>query len=238
MQTTIARPGPSQAGLDDAPPSRHRPAALVVTVVVLVVLVDQTAKWWAWRHDASARINPGGNQFVGVTVGHWLMNPVAGALFDVIDAAALVVAAYLVARRPRPRAVVVTSSLFIAGWSSNLVDRLGMHYWTAPGSVRGVVDFLPFGPHFYNLADLAIVGGAATLVVSWLVLAAAGRLSAGGAWAAAHVRRPRPRTSVWVSIAAGTASTAVLAVIGALNYAGVSAPATTIAQAASHLPPR
>jgi hypothetical protein len=45
----------------------------------------------------------------------------------------------------------------LGGWSSNLLDRLGMHYLTAPGSVRGAVDFLHLGGAYYNLADLFII---------------------------------------------------------------------------------
>jgi lipoprotein signal peptidase len=46
----------------------------------------------------------------------------------------------------------------LGGWGSNLLDRLGMHYWTAPGSVRGVVDFIRITGASYNVADLFIIG--------------------------------------------------------------------------------
>jgi hypothetical protein len=54
----------------------------------------------------------------------------------------------------------------IAGWSSNLIDRLGMHQVTAPGSVRGAVDFIHLGRPYYNLADVVIVGATALFLLS------------------------------------------------------------------------
>jgi hypothetical protein len=58
-----------------------------------------------------------------------------------------------------PRIVSVPGTVMIAGWCSNLLDRLGLHHWTAPGSAHGVVDFLGIGAHYYNVADLCIIGG-------------------------------------------------------------------------------
>jgi lipoprotein signal peptidase len=59
--------------------------------------------------------------------------------------------------------------LMIGGWSSNLLDRLGMHQWTAPRSARGAVDFIPLGSVFFNVADLFIVVGTSLclLVAAW-----------------------------------------------------------------------
>jgi hypothetical protein len=50
----------------------------------------------------------------------------------------------------------------MGGWGSNLLDRLGMHHLTAPGSVRGVIDFITIGDECYNVADFVI--GAATVL--------------------------------------------------------------------------
>ena len=61
----------------------------------------------------------------------------------------------------------------LGGWASNLLGRLGMHYWTAPGSVRGVVDFIRLGVHRYNVADVVITG--ATLLFLMAVLSLARR---------------------------------------------------------------
>ena len=51
---------------------------------------------------------------------------------------------------------------------SNLLDRLKLHDWTAPGSSRGAVDFLPSGGVTGNLADFWIAVGAGVLVVAWI----------------------------------------------------------------------
>jgi lipoprotein signal peptidase len=111
----------------------------------------------------------------------------------------------------------------LGGWGSNLLDRLGMHYWTAPGSVRGVVDYLHLGGGTYNVADFFIIG------VTPLFLVAVGYLGWGAAKRPASVRvvapatrnRPRARTSM---LALGGAGLIVVAVtLGATNYGGVSA---------------
>jgi hypothetical protein len=41
-----------------------------------------------------------------------------------------------------------------------------MHSWTAPGSVRGAVDFIPLGGSYYNVADFFIVGSTGLFVLS------------------------------------------------------------------------
>jgi lipoprotein signal peptidase len=56
--------------------------------------------------------------------------------------------------------------MMIGGWSSNLLDRLGMHYMTAPGSGRGAVDFIPLGLHHYNVADFFIVLGTPLFILA------------------------------------------------------------------------
>jgi hypothetical protein len=72
------------------------------------------------------------------------------------------------------------------GWASNLLDRLGIHYWTAPGSVRGVVDFIHLGPHYYNVADFII--GCTPLFVL-----AAGHQGVRAVWRPAAPGRGRER---------------------------------------------
>ena len=118
---------------------RHPP--LVLAVLAAIVLVDQVTKWWAWRHLASAVINPGGDQLVGPVVGRWYSAQLSGAVLDVHGAVVLAVAVWLLGRLRR-RLVVVPATVGIAGWSSNALDRLGLHFWTAPGSARGAVDFI------------------------------------------------------------------------------------------------
>jgi lipoprotein signal peptidase len=131
---------------------------VVLALLITVVALDQTAKWWAWRHVSWTKINSGGDALVGHTIGAWYAGPVTGALLDLLDFGLLSVVAWALARRRAPAAVVVPGALMTGGWVSNLLDRLGIHHWTAPGSVRGVVDFMHIGAHYYNVADFFIIG--------------------------------------------------------------------------------
>ena len=108
------------------------------------------------------------------------------------------------------------------GWASNLLDRLGIHYWTAPGSVRGVGDFIHLGGHYYNVADFFIIG------CTPLFLLAAGyqRVRAARRPAAAGRVPPpaRSRARAWVRIPALAGAGLILVVsLGAANYGGVNA---------------
>ena len=127
-------------------------------LLIVVIALDQSVKWWAWRHVSWTKINSGGDALVGRTIGGWYAGPVTGALLDVLDFGLLAVAAWVLARCRAPAAVVVPGALMTGGWGSNLLDRLGIHHWTAPGSVRGVVDFMHIGVHYYNVADFFIIG--------------------------------------------------------------------------------
>lgn len=163
--------------------SRRKWVATVTVLLVAVVALDQATKFWAWRHAPVAHVNVGANPFVGRVIGGWYADPVTGAVLDLMDFALLSMALVLLWRRAQPAIIWVSSALMIAGWSSNLLDRLGMHRVTAPGSSRGAVDFIHVGGYFYNVADFFIVG--ATVVF----LAAAARLCLSRRfWSA-----PRPR---------------------------------------------
>jgi lipoprotein signal peptidase len=131
---------------------------VVLASLIVVVVLDQAVKWWAWRHVSWTRINSGGDVLVGRRIGAWYADPVTGALLDLVDFGLLSAAAWVLARCRAPAAVVVPAALMTGGWVSNLLDRLGIHYWTAPGSVRGVVDFIHIGGHYYNVADFFIIG--------------------------------------------------------------------------------
>ncbi len=131
---------------------------MVLTLLIAVVMLDQAVKWWAWRHVSWTKINSGGDALVGRTIGAWYAGPVTGALLDAADFGLLSVAAWALARCRAPAAVVVPGALMAGGWVSNLLDRLGIHDWTAPGSARGVVDFMHLGAHYYNVADFFIIG--------------------------------------------------------------------------------
>jgi lipoprotein signal peptidase len=195
---------------------------MVLTLLAGVIVLDQAIKWWAWRHVSGAKINSGGDVLVGNVVGGWYAEPVTGALLDLLDFGLLSIAVSILMRRRRPAALVVFGALMLGGWGSNLLDRLGMHYWTAPGSVRGVVDYLHLGGGTYNVADFFIIGGTP------LFLVAVGYLGWGASKRPASVRvvapatrnRPRARTSM---LALGGAGLIVVAVtLGATNYGGVS----------------
>src|SRR6185437_624151 len=114
--------------------------------------LDQAVKWWAWRHVPWTKINSGGDVLAGRTIGAWYAGPVTGALLDLLDVGLLSVSVSASARCRMSAAVSVPGALMAGGWGSNLLDRLGIHYWTAPGSVRGAVDFIPISGHLYNIA--------------------------------------------------------------------------------------
>ncbi|MGE5132717.1 MAG: signal peptidase II [Gemmatimonadota bacterium] len=169
---------------------------IVLALLAAVIVVDQAAKWWAWRHVPGAKINPGGDFLTGPTVGKWYVHPGTGALLDLLDSGLVSIAAAVLARRRRRAAVTACGALLLGGWASNLADRLGMHYWTAPGSVRGVVDFISIGGHRYNVADLVIIGATLPflLAAAWLARRPASRPGGGAALPVprGHLRAPAP----------------------------------------------
>ena len=206
---------------DDAGVARitQRHAVLVLALLATVVAADQAVKWWAWRHVPGARINSGGDVLVGPVIGNWYAGRVTGALLDLLDFGLLSVAVSALARWRAPAVVIVPGALLTGGWGSNLLDRLGMHYWTAPGSVRGAVDFIHLGGYFYNVADFFIIG------CTPLFLLAAGYQAVQ---TASRGRLPRPapgRLKAQLRVPALATSGLMLVVgLGAANYGGVHAP--------------
>jgi lipoprotein signal peptidase len=200
---------------------RRRPL-LVPALLVVVIVLDQATKWWAWRHSSAVMINDGGDVLVGDTVSGWYAAPVAGALLDLVGFGFLSAAVSVLIRRRRPVVVLVPAALMIAGWGSNLLDRLGLHYWTAPGSVRGAVDFMPLGSHRYNVADLFIVGATPLflLAAAFLYVRLARRPAGLGPVAPATRRRPRAR--IWAF--AGAVGIVGVVGLGAANHGGVNFP--------------
>jgi lipoprotein signal peptidase len=208
------RPGTAKAGQ----PEKIGQGVKVLALMAAVIVVDQAAKWWAWRHIPWARINSGGDLLVGQTIGAWYANPVAGALLDLLDVGLLSIAVFVLARCRVTAAVRVTGALMIGGWGSNLLDRLGLHYWTAPHSVRGAVDFLHVGGYYYNLADFFIIGCTPLFL---LAVAYQGVRAVMGQAAARRVS-PRAGRRIGVRIPALVGAGLVLAVaLGAANYGGV-----------------
>jgi lipoprotein signal peptidase len=206
----------------------------VPALLVVVVVLDQAAKWWAWRHLSWTRINSGGDVLVGRTISAWYAGPVTGALLDLLDYGLLSIAVSVLARRRAPAAISVPGALMTGGWASNLLDRVGIHYWTAPGSVRGVVDFIHLGGHYYNVADFFII----TCTPLFLLAAGYRRVRAARRPAAAGRVPPpaRSRARAWVRIPALAGAGLILVVsLGAANYGGVNAaPRHTNAQNDGH----
>jgi lipoprotein signal peptidase len=199
--------------------SAHGSAVLALLAVVIVV--DQLGKYWAWRHAPLAKINYGGNIFVGDTISQWYAEPTSGALLDLTDFGLLSAAVFVLIRRRPPAVVLVPGGLMVGGWISNLLDRLGLHYLTAPGSVRGAVDFIPFGPIRYNLADVFIICGTLLFILAVTVSTLSTNRSST-ACPSPRTRNRRRRT--WLSGVA-TATCLVVAVgFGAVNYGGVTTP--------------
>jgi lipoprotein signal peptidase len=202
---------------------------VVLALLAVVVVLDQAAKWWAWRHVPWARINSGGDILVGRTIGAWYAGPVPGALLDLLDFGLLSIAVSVLARCRATAAVRVPGALMIGGWASNLLDRLGVHYWTAPGSVRGVVDFIHINGYYYNVADFFIIGCTPLFLVAagYQGVRAARRPAVAGS--APPPVRGRVRARVRTPVLAGAGLILAVA-LGAANYGGVHAAPRTPAR--------
>ena len=146
-------------------------------VVGAVVCVDQATKWWGWRHVPAALINTGSDPLTGSVVDSWYTGRVSGAFLDLLDTCLLAVLLVLTVRSRNNRLVLVSAAVMLGGWASNTLDRLGLHYWTAPGSARGVVDFMPLGRFHYNSADVCIVIATSVLLamIGYLAVRRCGR---------------------------------------------------------------
>jgi lipoprotein signal peptidase len=198
---------------------------LVLSLITAVIVLDQSAKWWAWRHVRWTWINSGGDILVGHAIGAWYAGPFTGAVLDLLDFGLLSIAVSALARSRVPAFVSVPGALMIGGWGSNLLDRLGLHYWTAPGSVRGVVDFIHVDGYYYNLADFFIIG------CTPLFLLAAGYHGVRAARRPAAARSAAPparsRARAQLRVPALASATLILVVaLGAANYGGLNAPRT------------
>ena len=190
----------------------------VVASLLVVIATDQATKWWAWRHVDGVFVNTGGYILLG-RARWWFADPAIGAVADVVGSA-LVAATLCWLLRPRSAAARLGGALVAAGWASNLLDRLGVHRWTAPGSARGVVDFLQGGgPGRHNVADLWIVLG--FLVLGWALIR---RLRTRGRVTERISARP-PSLREAVAVLAVAATATALAVGSAIDHAGRYAPA-------------
>jgi lipoprotein signal peptidase len=147
---------------------RPRQSPLQVGALVAVGCGDQLTKAWAWRHLPRVHINSGSGLLLGPQVGRVYRDGLLGLAVDLIGTALLLVLAGVLLRRPRPTFVFVGAALALGGWASNLADRLALHAWTAPGSARGVVDFVRWHGRLWNLADFVIIAGCAICVAAWV----------------------------------------------------------------------
>lgn len=144
-----------------------RSQAVVLAIGAGVVLVDQTTKWWAEQTLAGKPPvqvvgellqftfvrNPGGAFSIG-TDRTWLFS---------IIATVVSVAIVWYSRRVTSRWWLAALGVLLGGAVGNLIDRVIQP--PGPG-VGHVVDFLqlPNWPVF-NVADMAVVGGAITIIV-------------------------------------------------------------------------
>ena len=191
----------------------------LAAIIAVVVVADQLVKWWTWRHVDGVLINSGGYILLGSDIRAWFATPIGGAVADVVGTAALIVAVMWIARQHRPTGVLLGAALIVGGWTSNILDRLGLHNVTAPGSARGVVDFIPDGsPGRSNTADVCIAVGVVLLGYSVVRRRWSGERhdrNSGG-----HVPGIRACLVVVIVLLAVIA----LAVTSALDHDGVHAP--------------
>ena len=154
-------PAPSRAGV-----LRWYALAAVVTLVL-----DQASKAWALGVLDGGRQVPLIGEVLSLRV---IRN--SGAAFSIGDsmtwvmtlvALAVTAAILAAARRLGSARWALALGLLLGGSLGNLADR----FFREPGPLRGhVVDFIDYAGWFVgNVADIAIVGGAALLI--WLVFA-------------------------------------------------------------------
>jgi lipoprotein signal peptidase len=137
---------------------------LLLGVFAVVLVSDQLTKWWAWRHVGGSLINSGGYILLGPMIRSWFAATVSGAVADVAGVIVVVLAVRWLVQPERRRPELLSGGLVAAGLLSNLLDRLGLRAWTAPGSARGVVDFIPSGGTSRgNVADAWITVGTVLL---------------------------------------------------------------------------
>jgi lipoprotein signal peptidase len=214
---------PGVQGADPTPRAHRTQGVPGIVLLLAIVVLDQSTKAWAWRHVPGSIINPGSTGNMGGPLNDLFSGPVTGALLDFLNSGLLCLAVLALVRTRCPAGFFVSGVGMIAGWGSNLVDRLGMHRVTAPGSVRGAIDFIPVGHLYYNVADLFIIGAAITFCAA--VIAQPNLTSSIGSLAGARRRRPRPPRRVRVRtvtlvLALATALGGNVA-IGAAHYGGV-----------------
>jgi signal peptidase II len=158
-------------------PARRRGGLLVWSIAAAVVLLDRVTKIWAERSLATPRdviegvltlrftTNSGGAFSLGDRA------PLLFALAAILVCAAIAVTSF----RPRPALHAVALGLVLGGATGNLLDRIVR----GPGLSGRVVDFIDLHVWpVFNVADAAIVVGAALLAFAALRESAARREAA------------------------------------------------------------
>jgi signal peptidase II len=141
--------------------------------VVLWVAADQGSKWWAEATLSLGVYQPVIGDYLGWRL---VYNPGAAFgiaadftwLLTIIAALAVIGLGWFSARVTHPLWVVGTSAL-LGGAISHLGDRL----FREPGFAQGhIVDFIDYAGFFVgNVADIALVGGAAILILASFIAA-------------------------------------------------------------------
>lgn len=149
------------------PPRTRRLFWFVIVLAVVVLLLDQSTKWWAEVNLGDGQVIP----VIGDLIRFWLVyNP--GAAFSIgteftwvftilTGLAAVAIAIY--AWRVRSWGWTVALGLLLGGAVTHFGDRL----FRQPGFGRGhVVDFIDYAGFFVgNVADIALVTGAVMIGV-------------------------------------------------------------------------
>ena len=156
---------------DDTPAAGHRPGVLrwYLIAAITTLGLDQASKVWALANLTEGRVVP----LLGEVLSLRLIRN-SGAAFSIggsqtwvmtLIAIAVTLAILWVTPRIGSARWSLALGLLLGGSLGNLYDR----FFREPGPLRGhVVDFIDYGGLFVgNIADIAIVGGAALLI--WLV---------------------------------------------------------------------
>lgn len=140
--------------------------AMMLTLTVVVVLLDQLTKFWAvstLSGDERVAVLPPLIHFRLLYNAGAALSIGSGAtwVFTLVAAGAVAGILYAARRLASPGWALVLGAL-LGGAVSHLGDRL----LRQPGFARGhVVDFIDYGPFVGNVADIALVGGGVALVL-------------------------------------------------------------------------
>ncbi|WP_167146131.1 signal peptidase II [Actinomyces sp. ZJ308] len=147
--------------------SKRFAVAVLWTVAIVIVVVDQITKQWALSALADGRHTALLGQALGLVL---VRNPGAAFSFATgqtwifaLIALLVVIIIIRVSRNLVSRSWAVALGLVLGGAVGNLIDRL----LREPGFLRGhVIDFIDYGGYFVgNIADIAIVLAAVGIII-------------------------------------------------------------------------